>query len=348
MGLRFIDSFDHYTTFLQKWTSLVNFAGTSPNISAGTGRGGSASMSWAPGGNGGWAYGQKTMPGAPSSTLIFGFAWKISLIEAVALVPIMEPVEGTVPHLRLVFKGSTARLQVYRGGTLLGEGQRVLVTDTYYFIEFKVNIHDSTGSFEVRINEQVDFSASGIDTRDGGVTGLIDVIRFGSLVPTSAGTSLTTMKIDDLYVTDSTTYNGDCRVQAIFPTADAFHTAWTPSSGGTHFDDVDDAEPNEDTDYVQSSVVGQRDSWTYGDILPTAASVKGIQYMPRGRTDIEGARVIKPFYRLAGVDYDHPTGLALTTAYEYPAGFIADNNPSGGAWTLAQIQAAEFGVKVES
>jgi hypothetical protein len=108
------------------------------------------------------------------------------------------------------------------GTTTLATSAAFVVASTWYHVGFDYNVHDSTGSFDVRINEVSIASGSGVDTRNGG-TGVINLLDLAPHANISVW-------YDDLVLTKGGGFQGDCRV--ITQTADAAGTNsdWTPTS----------------------------------------------------------------------------------------------------------------------
>jgi hypothetical protein len=103
-----------------------------------------------------------------------------------------------------------------------------------FYLELKVVIHDTTGSYEIRINGQTLVSQTNIDTKltsDANV----DRIRFGTFNSTGSGSDEGN-RITDLYVCDDSgsvnnTFLGPVRVLSLHPDADGDDEDWTLSSG---------------------------------------------------------------------------------------------------------------------
>jgi hypothetical protein len=340
MALLFIDSFDHYTTASQKWT----VAGRN-GISAGNGRllaaGYTESNSVA--GTGGSM--TKILP-STYATLIVGAGIKFT---GTGLFRWLFQ-EGATTHIELTVNGS-GFIEVRRGagGTLLATGITPLVADTYYHLEVKVNVHDSTGSVEVRINEAVDCTFTG-DTRNGGATGLMD--RFSQSTPYGGTFGNGFAYFDDLFIMSTAgSYNndfkGDCRVEALYPDANGNSSQFVGSDGNStdNYALVDEKPPNSDTDYVQSSTVGEKDTYNYGSITSTTGNVHGVQVLPFARKTDAGSRSIASIARSNGVE-GVGADKALAETYAYHPQIFEENPDTTDAWTIAEVNAAEFGVGV--
>ena len=102
-----------------------------------------------------------------TKTLYIGAALYFTTTANQNILKILEgTTTGTAVQLKVINDNGT--IKVYRGDgtTLLGTGIHLIEEDTWYYYEFKINIHNSTGSFELKIGGNVDISLSGIDTQE--------------------------------------------------------------------------------------------------------------------------------------------------------------------------------------
>lgn len=333
----FCDSFDHYVTadFTKKGYAVSG----GPTIGA-YGRNSTSGLRL-PASNGDAI----TQTVAAVATLIAGCAFKpISYWSSAAnLISFQE--SGTT-HVGLYLGTAAAPyLSVRNGsGTVLATGTTPIQIGTSYYLEFKANIHSTTGSYTVRINGAVELTGTNVNTRNGGA-GTANQVRLGS----STGV-LINGDIDDYYICNSSgTANndllGDIRVQALYPSAAGATSAWTPSAGA-NYTTVDETTPNDDTDYVSSATVGQIDTYAMGDLSSSAGAVKAIQHVPYARKDDAGTRTIAPMLRISGVDYVQANLPNLSTSYQFLP-LIVENSPATAvAFTVAEVNAMEGGVKM--
>lgn len=339
MALLFMDGFDHYATadIGKKWTTSSNVA-----IGSTSGRRSGGAIYTTAGGGG-------MGKGLPSSyaTIIVGFALKFTSSTSTSLFDITRLYEGATQHLTLSFQPSVGKLTLRRGsngGTLLATSTTVFSSSTWYYLEFKATINDTTGAYELKVNGTSEFSATNVDTRNGGTSGVVDT--WTCAPGATAGIVFT---YDDFYIcnTSGATNNdflGDCRIDTILPSGDGNYTDFTPSTGTSHYVLVDESTPNT-TDYVASSTSGNRDSYTFPDLAGlTSQTVYGIQINAAVLKDDAGARSLGTMSRLSSTNKDG-SGAALSTSQTYVSE-IQETDPASAAWTEANINAAEFGVKV--
>ena len=332
MALLFCESFDWSTTsadYLAKWAG--GLAGGSVIVGAG-GRNGSNGMNYD---NGALTKGVGT-----PATFISGFAYKWGSAGA----RVFGVAYDGASLQDDLYVDATGLLSVRRGGSVvLATSTRAIALSQFYFIEWKVFIHASAGTVEVRVNDEVWISATGLNTQ---ATANAYVTSVGIAAP--GGSSLQTF--DDFYICDTTgtantTFLGDIRVQAILPTGAGATTGWTPSAGA-NYQNVDEAAENGDTDYNSTATAGAIDTFAMGNVSPSTGSVKGVQHQPVVRKDDAGTRTVAPIARIGATDHVAGAGVNVNTTYA-PVVVMAETSPAtGAAWTIAEVNAAEFGVKL--
>ena len=276
---------------------------------------------------------------ASGASRTVGFAWRpVSTTGSGILFTFLE---STTVHVNLEYNGD-GTLSVTRNGTALTGGTSAAVitaANVWYSVELSATINDTTGAFELRVNEVAVASGSGLDTRNGGTSGVVSVIRFNG-----RGTS---DDYDDLWSDGSAgAFNGDMRVCSHLPNSDGGASQWTPSTGTAHYACVDDATPGGDTDYVSDATAGHRD--TYGfPALPvgSSATVKAVQVRMWARKDDAGTRTIDAVARIGGTNYDNGSALALSTSYSAQEARYLTDPSTGSAWTVSGVNGAELGVK---
>jgi hypothetical protein len=342
---RVIEGFDAYdTAALARYFSVTS---TAPTVSSGNGRGSSSCMRCA-------------SPGSANrilaildaqATWIVGAAVRFATLAASANTSIFSFLDTTALTHVTVAITSAGQIRVLRNeanGTALGTGSTVLLPNTYYYIEAKITISDTVGAVEVKIDgvtETITFvtgTSTTQDTRNGG-NATASIVTIGS--DGNGGGS--NWDYDDLYVNDGSggvddTYWGDIRV--IGKTVDgAGNSAQFTPSAGSNYQNVDDATPNGDTDYNESSTVNHIDSMTTA-ALGYTGTVKGVQLQVYARKTDGGAGSIAPLWRISGTDYAG-TGQACSVDYRYLAQRYRVSPATSSAFTVSEIDGAEIGYK---
>ncbi len=335
MTMLFMDSFDHYTATLDKWTAQAGSRNPSAIGRFGNGIG-------SPGTNLGTHLNSVNI--AASSEIVVGFAFYEN--SALFAQPWLQLREVVATHLDFRLD-ATHKPYITRAGTTLVTSSVALTTGTWYYIEIKATIHDTTGSVELRVDGVTVASATGIDTRNG-ATGVIDNL---AVAWANSGTSQLSY-FDDLYVCDQSglvnnDFLGDVRVQAILPNGNGNSSVLVGSDGNStdNYLLVDENPPNT-TDYVESSTPGDKDTYAFADVSPTSGTVHAVQVLPYAVKTDAGARSIVSVARLSGTEVDS-AAKTLSTTWRYLSD-IRETKPGGGAWSISDVNAAEFGVKVDA
>lgn len=335
MALRFFDGFDHgdNASHELKYDSGSNFNIVSSPVRTGTGAALLADAS-------SYSASTKALPASGSAVVGFALYCLNNVGQNGAFCYVRE---GTTTHVRLELQ--SGKLRVARGdGTALATGTTTLSPNTWYYIELKTTIHDTTGSYELRIDGVTELSASGVDTKNGGTTGQWDRVLF-----TGLGFGSMYLHIDDLYVCDGSgalnnTFLGAVKVQTLYPqTGNGTNTGLTPSTGTDHGALVDETPANT-SDYNSSATVGAKDTYHYPSLTLTGA-VLGVQTNLYVSKSDASARTVCAVVRAGGTDYDG-ANVSPLTSWSYFSEVRETNPATSAAWTSAEIAALEAGMKV--
>ena len=134
-----------------------------------------------------------------SDTITVGFAFRRVDSSTVGPRAICEffSDNDTLIHNRFRWTVTTTLLEFTLGpsNVLASNNAITFVTNTWYYIEIQVKLHDTTGFVIVKINNTTVLSATNVDTKNGGTKTVYDSFRVG------AGGSTTNHNWDDLYIT---------------------------------------------------------------------------------------------------------------------------------------------------
>jgi hypothetical protein len=242
--------------------------------------------------------------------------------------------------------GQNGRILLYRGSTMLDQTD-ILVYPLQKWFYFEVKITFATnGSWTVRINKQIVRSVSGINTIQSSNS-------YANKIEISAGSQSSSNPIywDDYYICDTTgTYNndflGDIKVVTVYPNAEGSLLQWTPSSGTTHYTLVDEATPNDDTDYLYTSTVGATETANFQDVS-LVGSIAGIMHVACIRKDDAGTRTAALICKIGSNVYEG-NEISIGNSYTFLKQ-IREVDPSTGLpWSITGFNAAEFGVRMKS
>jgi hypothetical protein len=232
-------------------------------------------------------------------------------------------------------------------GTPIGQSDPAFAVhlNRYYYLEMGLLIAPGAGGqVIIHLNGQEIMNLTGVNT-DPNAVGIGDVVH---LFGPGGGAG---MFVDDFYVCDvfgahNNNFLGDTQIGLIMPASDGFHQDWTPHPAGTHFSNVNEIPPDGDATYNASSTNGQIDSYNF-DPVDATRTYFGIQTNLTARKDDSGDRALSPMARIGGVDFvKNPLGTFVNQTYiDYTDAY--DVNPAtGNPWTGAEINAAQYGVKV--
>jgi hypothetical protein len=334
MSLLFMEGFDDNLATRGKWTSYGTETYT-------TGRLGNAAR-WANGTNNGM---RKVVAGADEhATMTVGFAFKPdNAYNNAALLNFISDTSATT-HIALGTDINNA-LVVRRGATVLGtSSSNLIVPGTFIYIECSVVLHDTTGSVVVKVNTATVLNLTSVDTKNGGTKTVFEGIRFDNQTGQ-------TSQMDDIYLSNgagavNTGFLGDVSVETLFPNGNG-NSSQLLGSDADSVDNyllVDEVTPNT-TDYVGSGTDNQKDTYAFTNLVHSTGNIRGIQTAMYAAKSDSGARSMAKVIRSGGTDFD---GADKVLSTSFTAIFeINETDPNtAAAWTIANTNAAEFGVKV--
>lgn len=341
MSLLFMDGFDHYASgdVRQKWpTSNSNFAVATSGSRFNSGQYATYSNSGSQ-----WSIARNI---ASMDTWIVGLSLYINnLGNQHTFIRLLDAGSDQV-NLRVNTSGTLSVVRGGTNGTVLATSTGTLAVGTWYFIEFKVKIHNTAGTAEVRVSGTNSgwINASGLNTRNT-ANSQADSLRLGSENGNGP-------RIDDVYVCDingsiNNDFLGDCRIETLYPDGDGNSTQFTPSSG-LNYQCVDDSTPNGDTDYVSSSTADNIDTYTLGNLSGTPASILGVQTHLSARKDDGGSRTFQSVLRISGTNYFGSSTFSAADSYLFYSQIFEQNPAISAAWLGSAINGMEAGVKLVS
>jgi hypothetical protein len=214
-------------------------------------------------------------------------------------------------------------------------GTHTVVNDQLYRQDVRLKIDNGSGSIELYIDGSIVASFSG-DTLNDDFT-QIDRVRFESdnniLASLSAGLLLSAVVIAD----EDTR---PIRVKTLHVTGNGSNTDWN-----SDYTSVDEALLNNDNDAIASDAANEVETFALADVGLTDYLVAAVSVNMRAQRGIGGPQNIQAAVRVDGTNYfsGNLAGLGNTHA---PFWNIFDVSPdTSAAWTLAEVDALEAGVK---
>lgn len=300
------------------------------------------------GSSNGQTYAQKSLPAAYTGFVV-GFAFKPTNTP-LADSEILTFLAGSTHAVAIVFTTTNKLVAKNSGGTTVATTTSTFTNGSWYYVEFKVVIAGASGSVACDVNGSADFTAT---TGNFGSTG-VDGIRLGWSDAASVTGNSKAFSIDDLYVLDTsaTPHNdflGDIAIETIFPSAAGAHTQWTPDSGSNYarVNEHTGTYPDGNTSFVSTQTTGNRDSYTFGDLTILSGTVYGVRTKAYARKDNSGTRTFAISTRPGTTDNDGTT-QTLGTSFQFFSEIAETNPDTAAAWTVSQVNATEFGIKLVS
>lgn len=273
-------------------------------------------------------------------TIIIGFGLKVTAWPGAAvardIMSIMDH-EGNVHGLIQLYDVDEWRVVVPEGTytTTNNSGGGA----GWFYVEFKITISNTTGSFDLKINEVSELDDNTIDTQ-ANADGYSCFALFQSV--------LVWRWMDDIYICDSTTsvnndFLGECQVIGKFPDGDGSSSDFAPSAGD-NYQNVDEQDVDDDTTYNDGSS-GDIDYYTYDD-LTESYLVRGLQVNTTMRTTDAGAVSVKNKVQSNSIVADGEERFVNTT-YSTEYDIIINDPNTSLSWTVDAINDAEFGLEVQ-
>ncbi len=342
MALRFIDGFDHYNTTAQfslKYNEAVGSTGY-PCVEPGRRAGSNSVRLYAQS-----SYLNKTLD--DQSTWIVGAAVKIGVMPSSngAIFQFRDNTGNNQACVCITPSGNVALVRGSSSGTVLATSTNAILANSWNFIETKLTIADSGGTFEARVNGDVWVTYTG-DTKYSSTLNTANSLRLSGLP------SAVHAWYDDLYICDGTgstnnTFLGDARVDTILPNGVGASAQFSPTGSANNWENVDDPSPDDEATYNASNTAGNIDSFAFADISSLGATVFGIQENMLSRKDDAGSRILRGITRIGATNYEG-LDITLTDSYVYQRQIWEKNPATAANWSEADINAAEFGYKVQT
>lgn len=253
-------------------------------------------------------------------------------------------VDATNTVRTIVKVNSVGLISVDVAGSIVMASTNALAAGAWNYIEVRALNSATVGVLEIKVNGVTWLTVTG-NTRQGGG----DYKAFGLGGAPGVFTSSLAVDFDDFYLcnasgTTNNTWLGDVRVDTLRPNGAGSNTQLAATPAGNNWDRVNEADTDLN-DYVQSTALGQRDTYQYSDLpAMTTPSVLGVQVVSVARKTDAGAANIKNLVKSGATVYQAAAVPLLLQANTHLS--IWEVNPNGGvAWTESAVNAAEFGVE---
>lgn len=278
---------------------------------------------------------------ADMQTIIIGLALQtVTTFTNHRIIEIVHPDGSVGINVRLK---TTGEFDIYFNTTLLTSTVGATIpTGSWGYLELKVSIDNSSGSYDFKVNQVSFASASGIDTQNG-----TDAFARGVRFTPSGGGGVG--YIDDIYICDNTgsdnnDFLGNMRVEGLYPTAEGDQNDFTASSGLDNSLLVDENPPNDDTDYVESAVSGAMDLYNFQN--PGLTTIKGVMMNTRVKETDATTYSLISVCKSSSFQSDGPASVIGSASYLNKYRVVETDPATSALWTNSGLSAAQFGVKV--
>jgi hypothetical protein len=249
-------------------------------------------------------------------------------------------------------------LSVYAGGILLyntGTEHFVITGDVYHYYEMSVQLGGASpitvtavvnvdGAERINTSGNSGVNASQLLSQQANMNG---ISIGGALGGGDTSWACDFYCLDDVstdifgFPTTNITFLGDVGVYALMPVQDSTVT-WqvVGGSGPNHYTRVNEIPPDDDTTYVYTNTIGQKETFLFQPIIGFTGIIFGAQLLIYAKKDAEGSRAFQPVIGSTLFDTDN----YLYDYYDYFIWPMDTNN--GVVWTPANFNAQDFGAAV--
>ncbi len=254
---------------------------------------------------------------------------------------------GSTQHAALTMDDNhTFQIRV-RGSTLVDE---VIPRDWYFnewnHLEYYLKVDNSTGAYDFRVNGNSVSSDSGIDTRSGASS---DIVQLYMVNPTSSsgdGHAFTDLIVVNGSGSVNNSFTGQSKfVYMLKPNGDTADEDWTLSTGADSYALIDEVSRNT-TDYIESSTAAEKTLCDYeatgGETGIMAVSLSANAALDTGTT----TETLKQIIKENVTEGDGATQSVTASASQEVFDDIFETNPdTGSAWTASELDAVQAGVE---
>ena len=332
--MEFCDGFEYYNSVPEKWGSATGgFGSIAINSTAGRdGRGAAVCNK---------AYAIWTGPAVAGRSVGFALTGSGGNNAPVAMLMKGNNAVGILQW------NSGGTFSIIRGSdsTVLGTSTATLAASTWGYLEFKYTACSSITSGDVVacLNGVTIITVAGGTLTASSPNLTIDTVAVGSI---SGALDSFDATIDDVVILDSSeTLWGDVTVEGRVPDGAGYYSQFATTGATPNYACVDDAVPDGDTTYVESSNLYNRDTYVFPDALQAVQVVKAVQLVITSKRVGADLITLTPSFRISSTDYDQ-TPVDLTTSYVTYLEQFETNPATGVAWTESDTAALEAGMEM--
>jgi hypothetical protein len=226
-------------------------------------------------------------------------------------------------------------LEYWNGSAFVEVNEGTVFSAARYKVDLQFKMDNSVGYFRVYVNDTLLHELTG-DTIFTAATTL-DVIEL--VCPNPSGLGSGQFDFSGLIIADEDTrsmvfHQGQA-------TANGANTAWTGV-----YTDVTKLDRNDNT-FIESGTAAQLETYVMDDVHTDLAAYvpRAVVLSTRTRRGATGPQNMQGVVRQSGTDFMTSNIAGINTAYGTRQAVMNTNPATSAAWTIAEINAAEFGVK---
>ncbi len=328
----FIDGVAHMTAADDKWPSTTSNPSIATGVTGAHGR----------------VYDMSTTGttliydiGQDLQNLSFIHRWQFRTDATQDIILFRDSGTNTQVKVQYVAGGSFA---VLRNTTSLDTTAAGLVSaNTWYYIEMGATIDNTTGSVTVKI-----YSDSGT---------VLDTLTFSGDTQSTANASANRVTlggaacdsyIEDLAIFSTNVVHGPLRVETLYPTANGAANPFARggADSGNNWDQVNEAQNNDNADFITSSTVADIDLFTFPARSLTGA-IHAVQITAVAQRESASTTVMRHVARVAGSNFAG-SNKTLTSAWISHVHCMGVNPNTTAAWNSSELVGFQGGVEVVS
>jgi len=253
---------------------------------------------------------------------------------------------STASHLEVDYIGTDGHLDFICGSGTFSSSAGTIPTDQWCFVEVKLTVNATTGSFDCWVDGSSIMSQTNKDTYGAGNT----YTNWFQLGHASAFTG--NIWWDSYYFLNaagSAPFNdklGVVRIHQDLPTGNGNSSVLVGSDGNStnNYQQVDDLPASEST-YNGSSTQGDKDTYAFGSLPSTSSSILGVVVSTLTEKNDVGAKFGRIVNRSGSTDYAGTT-YELSQGYSLDWELLETDPDTASAWTESGYNAAEHGWEV--
>lgn len=210
----------------------------------------------------------------------------------------------------------------------------IFAADTLYKIDIQLKLDNSVGIFRIYVNDTLVWEYTGDTIFTAATT--VDTIELasGNIVGTTSDFVFSGLILADEDTRSMVFHQGQA-------TANGADTAWTGV-----YTDVTKLDRNDNT-FIESGTAAQLETYVMDDVHTDLAAFvpRAVVLSTRTRRGATGPQNMQGVVRQSGTDFMTSNIAGINTAYGTRQAVMNTNPATSAAWTISEINAAEFGVK---